>query len=676
MDYADIVRDVGRTTAGEDASKVVSIIDFCESKVFGLGVDLFPVQRIILKAHYGIPLEESDPSIDLDDLLQKDDETLYKLACKVRPNLPEDSYDAEELAHIIQGTPIPLRNWRGEHLAWMSEGDYVRWLHEEGRCNIDHVEPGEERRELILAVGRRSGKTMLASCIVAYETYKLIKKENPHRFYGLVESNPLQLVSVATDKDQAGLLYAEVATHFGNCEFFTPYQANSTESYAKFQTPVDQEKFGLYKENKHARRSIKVTFRPCVAKGLRGAGNLVVILDEVAHFMDNSNQQSADAIYTAVQPSLAAFSPKDKKNKRKPIGPSEGRMIMISSPLGKEGLFYELFDKAMKGGVASDGVFAMQAPTWEVNPTIEASFFRKSYAKDARKFYQEFGAVFTDKSKGWIEDEQDLLDCVDDELRPRLQGIPRVPYFMGIDIGVKKDATAIAIGHIDQIEQRIILDLIVKMQAGKDDFEINEEGEKVIRLDFGEILDTIVDLSRKFHISEGIFDQEQGVALEHLLKRKGLKQIRMERMTDTLNSDIYTAFKSLMYDRRVKLYNHPVPHGERNCEYIQQLLDLQAEYKSKYKVKVYAPKREGAHDDLADALVRMVWLASQRFAKGNEITTVRRGQIALAGGASHRLGTNSKHRFRDYARMGGTHPTRMIPGRGRGRGGGGGGRRY
>lgn len=659
MDYADIVRDVGRTLAGPEASNVVSIIDFCESKVFGLGVDLFPVQRIILKAHYGIPLEEADPTIDIDDLLQKDEATLLDLARKVRPNIEEGAYDDEELAHIIQGTPIPIRNWRGEHQGWMSEGDYIRWLYSEGRCNIDHIEPGEERRELILAVGRRSGKTMIASCIVAYETYKLIKKENPHKFYGLVESNPLQLVSVATDKDQAGLLYAEVATHFGNCEFFTPYQANSTESYAKFQTPVDQDKFGHYKDNKHARRSIKVTFRPCVAKGLRGAGNVVVILDEVAHFMDNSNQQSADAIYTAVQPSLAAFSPKHPKNKRKPIGPSEGRMIMISSPLGKEGLFYELFSKAMRGGEASDGVFAMQAPTWEVNPTIEASFFRKSYAKDARKFYQEFGAVFTDKSKSWIEDEQDLLDCVDPDLRPRLQGIPRSPYFMGIDVGLKKDATAIAIGHIDQAEQRIVLDLIVKMQAGKDDFEITEDGEKVEKLDFGEIVDTIVELTRKFHITEGIFDQEQGPALEHLLKRKGIKNIRMERMTDTLNSEIYTNFKSLMYDRRVKLYNHPIQDGERNCEYVQQLLDLQAEYKSKYKVKVYAPKRAGAHDDLADALVRMVWVAAQKFASKKEITGVRRGTIALAGGPSRQSGTGSKHRFREHARLGGSHPHRQ-----------------
>lgn len=659
MSFSDILRDAAKTAGSEGSQEVVSIIEFVESKTFGLGVDLYPVQRIILKAHYGIPLDETREDVDIEDLLKLSTEELFERALEERPNL-EEGVDDEELAHIIQRTAVSLRNWRGDHLGWLSEADYLRWLHEEGRCNVSEITPGEERRELVLAIGRRSGKTMLASCIVAYESYKLIKKGNPHKHYGLVESNPIQLVSVATDKDQAGLLFAEVNTHFGNCEFFTPYQANSTETYAKFQTPRDLEKFGPYKENKNARRSIKVTFRPCVAKGLRGAGNMVVILDEVAHFVDNSNQQSADSIYEAVHPSLAAFSPKHPKNKKKPIGPSEGRMIMISSPLGKNGLFYETYEGAMRGGDAGEGVFAMRAPTWEVNPTIEASFFRRSFAKDSRKFYQEFGAVFTDKTKGWIEEHQDLLDCVDRDLRPVVQGIPRTPYFMGIDVALKKDATAIAIGHIDTTDHRIVLDYIGQMQAGHGDHEFDDEGNKLDRLDFDDILNWIVDLSRKFMITEGLFDQEQGLALEHLLRRKGLKQIAMKHFGESLNSEVYSTFKSLMYDRRVRLFDTPIRDGHQHADYIEQILELQAEYKSKYKVKVFAPQRAGAHDDMADALVRMVWLASQRLSKTGTVTNVKRGTFATQGGV--RTGGHSKRRFHEYRRRGGSHPSRMSRG--------------
>ena len=86
--------------------------------------------------------------------------------------------------------------------------------------------------------------------------------------------------------------------------------------------------------------------------------------------------------YNAVTPSTSAYSQKDPNNKSKPIGPVEGRIISISSPLGKQGLFYKLFNTAFRGGTASENMLAVQAPTWEVNPTVPASEFAKHYIKD------------------------------------------------------------------------------------------------------------------------------------------------------------------------------------------------------------------------------------------------------------------------------------------------------
>ena len=72
--------------------------------------------------------------------------------------------------------------------------------------------------------------------------------------------------------------------------------ANNTMSYARFQTPMDIERHGSYSANS-AKATLKVTFRSCVAKGLRGA-NICVILDEVAHFTDKG-QSGAEAVYNA-----------------------------------------------------------------------------------------------------------------------------------------------------------------------------------------------------------------------------------------------------------------------------------------------------------------------------------------------------------------------------------------
>ena len=114
-------------------------------------------------------------------------------------------------------------------------------------------------------------------------------------------------------------------------------------------------RFGRYAEDPTAKATIKVSFKSCVAKGLRGAGNIVIILDELAHFND-AGQSDALKIYRAVKPSLAAFSPKHKKDRRRAIGSVEGRILSISSPLGKQGFFYQKFQQGFTGGLESQNM--------------------------------------------------------------------------------------------------------------------------------------------------------------------------------------------------------------------------------------------------------------------------------------------------------------------------------
>jgi intein/homing endonuclease len=111
-----------------------------------------------------------------------------------------------------------------------------------------------------VANGMTNHNTLLSSCIAAYETYKLICKNDPQEYYGLPSSNPIQIISVATDKDQAGLLYQEVSGHYQKCPFFSPYTANNTQSYARFQTPKDIEKTGSYKTTNRPKPPSRLPF--------------------------------------------------------------------------------------------------------------------------------------------------------------------------------------------------------------------------------------------------------------------------------------------------------------------------------------------------------------------------------------------------------------------------------
>ena len=580
--------------AGKQSDTNANIIEFVESK-WGLGMTLFPVQRVILKAHYGLKL---------------DDEKTFKIS-----------------------------GWRRNDWEIHTEKSYLKKLYDDGRCNIGEVIEGKQRREMILSIGRRSGKTTISACIAAYETYKLIKLGDPQKYYGLPSSNNIQIISVATDKDQAGLLYQEVSGHYRNCAFFGPYTANNTLSYARFQTPEDVERYGRYIENASAKATLKVTFRSCVAKGLRGAGNICVILDEVAHFTDKG-QSGAEEVYNAVVPSTSAYSPKDPKDPTKPIGEVDGRVILISSPLGRQGLFYNLFQIGMRGGKASENMLCVQAPTWEVNPTVPAQEFEKHFLKNSAVFFTEYGGEFTDRTRGWIEKEEDLMACVDPTLKAQRSAPARKPHFMGIDLGLVGDGTAVAIGHLEA-EGKIVLDLVTQIKAGVGAYADKE------RLDFDDVADWIKNLCDNFYIAEGIFDQWAGIPLEQALSKRGLGQMKSVSMTKTLTSQMYQNFKDMMWDRKLALYNKK----DGKEDYLKELLELQAKVQSKHIITVEAPQVQGKHDDMSDALIRMVWIASNKIGKERYIV----GNYSSSGFLSNGKRFASKSKVKS-----GSHESRMV----------------
>ena len=633
MSLADLAASIGRRDAKSGPDDGVDPITFIEAP-WGLGLRLFPVQRIIVKAHYGMALDDNVLNIPLDTRITR-----------AHPDW-QDSWAEFLDDNGFYKWRIVVTDFRRENVRHMTEAGYLRYLYDDGRCNIREVIPGKQRREMVLSVGRRSGKTLLTSCIIAYETYKLLLKSNPQKYYGSSQSNVIQLISVATDRDQAGLLYREASGHFGKCGFFQPYAANATQSFATFQTPFDIDRYGSYADNQKARYSINVTFRSCVAKGLRGGANILVALDEVAHFGDKG-QGSADEIYQAVEPSTRTFSPKDPKNTTLPIGENEGRIILISSPLGKQGLFYKQYRLGFGSNKAADNLLCIQAPTWEVNPTVPAETFVASYLKDPNVFFTEFGAVFSDRTRGWIEDPADLFACIDPDMRPKVNAPSRMPHFVGLDIALVGDWTTIAIGHNDK-DGKVVLDYIDGIKAGEGEYA------HLDRLEFDDVADWVYGFSRRFFFTEGVFDQWSGIPMEQALKKRGLSTLESVHHTRNLTSQMFQNFKSLMLDKKLVLYDFPIPDGEDHSIHIAELLELQAEYLSKYIIKVEAPNIEGKHDDFSDAIVRMVWCAINNTAKRVSVTGSRR-RSGPSVSASGRFGRQT---FRGITRKG-SHPSRI-----------------
>lgn len=611
MGLADLALSIGQGDLGDN--KEVDIITFVESD-WALGVRLYPVQRVILKAYYSIPLDNSKKSISV---------------------------------------PQGQMPWLKKKSVRMTEAEYLEYLYSEGRCNKREITGSEDLRELVLAIGRRSGKTFLSSCIGAYEIYKLILKGCPQEYYGIGSTSEIGVVSVATGTEQAGLLYNEMSGHFHRCDFFEPYVANNTMSYAKFQTPADIERFGRYKDDSSARATLKVTFKSCIAKGLRGAGNMIIILDELAHFNNEKGQSDAETIYDAITPSTATFSPYNPKTGRS-SGDSDGRVISISSPLGKQGFFYENFMKGFSGGLESRDMLCIQAPSWEVNPRLQATYFAKKYAKNPSSFSTEFGADFTSRTRGWIEREEDLVVCINPNMRPKVQGPSRVPHYMGVDVALKGDATAIAIGHHEG--GKIITDLVAQIKAGEGEYQ------DVDRLEFDDVAEWVFQFTSRFYIAGGMFDQWAGIPFEQALIKRGLTQFKSVHMTKNLNSQIYQNAKSMLWDKKVVLYDFPIEEGHAHSSFIQELLELQATHVSKHVVLVAAPKIANKHDDRSDAWVRMVWQVSKEMKEGKYLS---RGSPKQSAKSVHAEMARRRRNLYLRSRQMGSNPDRQVTKNGR-----------
>lgn len=626
---SSLFNKLGRVSEGGEATKVMDILEFVESP-YGLnmtkeaqGVSLHPVQRFIIKAYYNIPLDDTE-----------------------RFRVPKKWYHAQSA--------------KPEHYYNFTEQEYMRYLFNEGRCNIPELD--HDRRRLILPIGRRSGKSFMSGIVGSYETYRLLRKSNPQSYYGLIPGTEITLSTVAPTKDQSKILYNAIRNNFQSCKFFEPYLSHDTQSYMRFQTPYDIEETGDA-QSEGGRASYQIRFFSSSSSGLRGHANLVVILDEVA-FFKNTGGSSAQKVYDAVTPSLGTFSPADPQGHVEGgIGRhSEGRLIMISSPYAKSGLFYDQYEKSKTGNKASSDFLMVQAPTWEVNPDVPVGFLENAHADDPTVFATEFGAEFTDRVSAWIDREKDLMVCLDFDLRAATRGRAKQAHQLGMDLAVVNDRTSLVLTRPEADKIRLVYH--EEWQAGVSWYDLNphldepfmpyaKSLETVDVLDFDELAEWVKQLSRRFYIEKGLFDQWHAISFGQTLTKMGLTQIEGKQFTKDETSMMFDAFKTLMHHNKLLLYDYVLrdvnnaysvedtkdsvltgADSVKHAPYITELLELRAEKKSKKVVKVEAPPSPGKHDDFSDALIRSVWLSLHNLGNRNgHIASARRDPNAESQGS-------------------------------------------
>jgi hypothetical protein len=338
-------------------------------------------------------------------------------------------------------------------------------------------------RELVLVWGRRSGKTFLFSIIALYEAMKLLETPggDPNVLYRLGGGAEISILTVAMSSDQAHLAFLEIREKLLHSKYFedkfmrpdgitadsiyllTPKDKKDNEDCKKKNIP--QKKGSIVIEVGHSNSST-----------LRGKSIFVLLFDEIAAYKTTSGPSSDENIYASLIPSVNTYFrifpalDKDGNQKVDERGKKvfdkifDGKIICISTPMGKEGKLYDLYSKAP----AAKHRLTCRLSTWDVNPFLTEDDLRANADLPEDKFMQEYGAEFS----GTAGENFFPRECVEEIFKKgyskkmKTHGEPGTVYFAHLDPASTSHNYALAIVHKElsynketkQIDFRVVVD--------------------------------------------------------------------------------------------------------------------------------------------------------------------------------------------------------------------------
>lgn len=314
--------------------------------------------------------------------------------------------------------------------------------------------------ECVLACGRRSTKTFMASKLALYEAVTSDYRETGH----IRRSERAYIVCIAQDLPAAtDLAQTNIASDLSNSKqlrYMVMQDARKEAKAAAVNDPYAEDegedawshRIGTTKNRIVLHTGNVILSLASNSKAARGRPYPVIIVDEFAHFIRITGTQNTDcAVLHAIKPGGSQFGRRRK-------------IFYLSTPSGQRGEFYELFRN--RRDRASDQ-FTMHAPTWLMNPPyldpktgemmgITDDYLDGEYARDPIGFEQEYGALFIDPTYGLIPGEH-VDKCFDEHVPQPIPG-PCPMRVMCVDPATKRDTCAIVIGHYDLATQAVVID--------------------------------------------------------------------------------------------------------------------------------------------------------------------------------------------------------------------------
>jgi hypothetical protein len=459
------------------------------------------------------------------------------------------------------------------------------------------------KNEIILQLGKGSGKDFTSTVACSYIVYKLLCLKDPAKYFGKPSGDAIDLINVAINAQQAKNV------------FFKGFKSKIERSpwfIGKYYAKADSIEFD---------KSITVYSGHSERESHEGLNLLLAVLDEISGFASevgtgNEQGKTAENIYKAFRGSVDSRFP------------DLGKVVLLSFPRYPGDFISEKYDDVVAEKEVVErshrftinpllpedspdnsfeiswdedqiisykypGVFALKRPTWEVNPTRKIDDFMIAFMTDLGDAMMRFACVPTFASDAFFKQVDKVRSCMtlrnpvdnfkrfDESFKPD----PDKVYYVHADLAQKHDKCAVAIAHVDkwvniqvinnyeQVAPIVVVDAVAW-------WEPKVEGP----VNLSEVKQWIQNLRRLgFNIGMVSFDRWQSFDIQNELKQVGMR-------TDTVSvaKKHYEDMAMLVYEERLAMPS------------IELLFDELTQLKIMKNNRVDHPRKKSK--DLADAV--------------------------------------------------------------------------
>jgi hypothetical protein len=478
------------------------------------------------------------------------------------------------------------------------------------------------KNEIILQLGKGSGKDFTSTVGVAYMVYILLCLKDPARYFGKPPGDAIDIINIAINAAQAkNVFYKGLKTKIEKSPWFA----------GRFYAKADSIEFD---------KSVTVYSGHSERESHEGLNLIVAVLDEISGFASevgsgNEQGKTADNIYKAFRGTVDSRFP------------DLGKVVLLSFPRYPGDFISKKYDDVilekevvqrshtyiMNEDLPEDqvgnsleisweedhilsykipNVFALKRPTWEVNPTRKIDDFKIAFYTDMGDAMMRFlctptyssDAFFKQRDK--VQNAMSIRNPVDNFRRfdSTFKPDPNKRYYVHADLAQRHDKCAVAIAHVEKwVNIQVVKDyeqvapiVVVDAVAW---WEPRKEGP----VNLSEVKQWIQNLRRLgFDIGMVSFDRWQSFDIQNELKSVG-----MRTETVSVGKKHYEDMAMLIYEERL----------------VMPMIDLLFEELTELKImknnKVDHPRKSSK--DLADAVCGAVFGAISHTPKilNNEI---------------------------------------------------------